>query len=102
MKDLGYMDGPEYEVFKSLYASFEDMIDINRTKIIYLRCPPEECYNRTKLRKRAEENDIPLSYLTLIHEKHEKWFKDCDPSKVLVIDASSNFRDEAAITDALV
>ena len=43
MKDLGYMDTSEYEIFKSLYANFETMIPINEMKMIYLRCSPEKC-----------------------------------------------------------
>lgn len=38
MKDLGYMDEAEYDIFKSLYKNFEEMINIKKTKIIYLRC----------------------------------------------------------------
>ena len=56
MKDLGYMDASEYEVFKSLYQSFESMMEIDKTKVIYLRCTPEKCYERTKKRKREEES----------------------------------------------
>lgn len=54
MKDLGYMDEAEYDVFKSLYDNFEQMSGMNKTKIIYLRCSPEKCHERTKLRKRPE------------------------------------------------
>ena len=67
MKDLGYMDESEYEVFKSIYASFESMSDIHRTKLIYLRCTPEKCYERLKQRKRSEEKEVPLEYLKMIH-----------------------------------
>lgn len=70
MKELGYMDESEYEVFKSLYKSFESMVEIEKTKVIYLRCTPQKCYERTKKRQRAEENEIPMEYLALIHNKH--------------------------------
>ena len=70
MKDLKYMDSGEYEVFKSLYNSFESMMDINKIKIIYLRCQPDLCFDRIEARKRAEESGIPLDYLNMIHEKH--------------------------------
>ncbi len=56
MKDLGYMDETEYEVFKSLYSQFEEMSSVEQMKVIYLRCPPEVCHHRTKLRQRSEEN----------------------------------------------
>jgi deoxyadenosine/deoxycytidine kinase len=52
MKDLGYMDEAEYNVFKSLYSNFEAMGNISKTKVIYLKCTPEKCHERTKIRKR--------------------------------------------------
>ena len=44
MKDLGYMDESEYEVYRSLYNSFESLTEVDKTKIVYLRCTPERCY----------------------------------------------------------
>jgi hypothetical protein len=40
MKDLGYMDEAEYDVFRALYENFEKMSNIDRMKLIYLRCTP--------------------------------------------------------------
>ena len=85
------MDESEYEVFKSLYKSFESMVDIDKTKVIYLRCTAEKCYERTKKRKREEESEIPLEYLSLIHNKHEEWFKDYPSENVLIIDTTEDF-----------
>ena len=93
MKDLGYMDEAAYEVFKSLYSNFETMTAIDKTKIIYLKCTPGKCYERTKKRQRAEEDEIPLEYLEMIHTKHEKWFAEYDSSKVLVIDTTEDFKN---------
>jgi hypothetical protein len=56
MKDNGYMNESEHEVFKCLYTSFESMTSEEKTKIIYLRCTPEKCHERTIARKRPEEN----------------------------------------------
>lgn len=72
------------------------MIDINKTKIIYLRCTPEKCYERLKQRKRSEESEVPLEYLKMIHDKHESWF-DTYPSKnVLIIDTTEDFKNNEA------
>ena len=95
MKDLGYMDESEYEVFKSLYTSFESMSDIDRTKVIYLRCTPDKCYERLKQRKRSEESEVPLEYLKMIHEKHEQWFKTYPSDKVLIIDTTEDFKNDS-------
>jgi len=43
------------------------MADISKTKVVYLRCSPEKCFDRTKKRQRAEESEIPLAYLRMIH-----------------------------------
>lgn len=43
------------------------MTQVDKTKVIYLRCTPEKCHDRTKKRQRSEESEIPLDYLTLIH-----------------------------------
>jgi deoxyadenosine/deoxycytidine kinase len=67
MSDLGYMSEAEYEVFKSLYKSFEAMAEIEKTKVIYLKCTPEKCHQRTKSRQRPEETEISFDYLKLIH-----------------------------------
>jgi deoxyguanosine kinase len=52
MRDLEYMDKSEYEIYRSLYQSFEKMAPINDAKIIYLHCSPQKCFERTLLRKR--------------------------------------------------
>lgn len=43
---------------------------------------------------RPEESEIPLDYLKIIHEKHEKWFESYDKKKVLVIDTEKNFKGD--------
>ena len=78
------------------------MATIEKTKIIYLRCDPSKCYERTKIRKRAEEDEIPLEYLQMIHTKHENWFKEYDSSKVLIIDTTEDFKDDEVRVSEMV
>ncbi len=40
---------------------------------IYLKTDPSICFQRLQKRKRSEESNIPLSYLNLLHAKHEEW-----------------------------
>ena len=40
---------------------------------IYLQTSPEVCYERMKKRNREAEEKVELSFLTNIHEKHERW-----------------------------
>uniref|UniRef100_A0A1I8I1Y8 DNK domain-containing protein n=1 Tax=Macrostomum lignano TaxID=282301 RepID=A0A1I8I1Y8_9PLAT len=44
---------------------------------VYLRCPPEICFNRVKLRNRSEESaGVTLSLLENLHQLHEQWLLD--------------------------
>jgi deoxyadenosine/deoxycytidine kinase len=54
MKDLGFIEEVEYAVFKEMYKNFSDMLDRQSPWIIYLRCEPEVCFERTKKRCRNE------------------------------------------------
>jgi deoxyadenosine/deoxycytidine kinase len=66
------------------------MANVDKLKVIYLRCSPEKCHERTLKRKRPEEDEISLEYLKLIHEKHESWFSSHDLKNVLVIDTTDD------------
>ncbi len=55
---MKFMDESEYEIFKAMYKSFENLVPINRAKVVYLRCEPSKCSERINQRKRPEEADI--------------------------------------------
>lgn len=57
---------------------------------VYLRTEPAVAYQRLKQRQRAEERDISLDYLQLIHELHEKWLYTKANPRVITIDANQN------------
>ncbi|PAA75004.1 hypothetical protein BOX15_Mlig000849g1, partial [Macrostomum lignano] len=66
---------------------------------VYLRCPPEICFNRVKLRNRSEESaGVTLSLLENLHQLHEQWLLDDQSADrpnapVLVLDASQDLND---------
>lgn len=57
---------------------------------IYLRTEPSVAYERLRMRNRAEEQNVSLDYLQLLHELHEKWLYTKAGSNVITIDANQN------------
>jgi len=54
--------------------------------MIYLRCPIRTIRHRIRLRGRAMEQDIPLSYLKRLDALYEQWIGRYAMSEVLVLD----------------
>ncbi len=55
--------------------------------MIYLRCPIRTIRRRIRLRGRAMEQDIPLSYLKRLEGLYEEWIAGYDLGEVLVLDS---------------
>jgi deoxyadenosine/deoxycytidine kinase len=55
--------------------------------MIYLRCPLRTIRRRIRLRGRAMEQDIPLSYLKRLERLYEQWIEHYAMSEVLVLDS---------------
>lgn len=58
--------------------------------IIYLKCSPEVCFKRIKIRNRKEEVNLDLNYLKKIDKKHTEWISNIN-MPVLEIDANINY-----------
>lgn len=58
-----------------MFELITNNLDLSYDALIYLDVSPEKCYKRIVKRGRPEENDLPLEYLSQIHEKHENWLK---------------------------
>jgi deoxyadenosine/deoxycytidine kinase len=55
--------------------------------MIYLRCPIRTIRRRIRLRRRAMEQDIPLSYLKRLECLYEQWIEGYAMGEVLVLDS---------------
>jgi deoxyadenosine/deoxycytidine kinase len=54
--------------------------------MIYLRCSMRTLRNRIRLRGRAMESDVPLSYLKRLDRLYEEWISSYEMSEVLVLE----------------
>lgn len=52
--------------------------------IVYIRTPPEVCFERLKKRGQTGDSYVTIEYLQQIHEKYEKYIRT--KSNVLVVD----------------
>merc|ERR1711971_1076049 len=96
LKNEGKMPASEYEVLTEWFnfLTNSNEIDLGVDLIIYLRTDPEKALERVRSRARGEENAIPLSYLTDLHNLHEDWLvnqKRALPAPVIVIDANKDY-----------
>jgi deoxyadenosine/deoxycytidine kinase len=55
--------------------------------MIYLRCPMRTIRRRIRLRGRAMEQDIPLTYLKRLEALYEQWIGNYAMGEVLVLDS---------------
>lgn len=71
--ESGNMTALEWQIYKSWFSWLVGNYMEKPDGFIYLRVDPKICYKRLIKRSRSEESTIPLSYLELLHEKHEDW-----------------------------
>lgn len=71
--ELGTMTELEWNLYREWFSWLVDHHVIIPTGFIYLQASPQVCFDRIKIRDRHEEAQVPLSYLDLLHQKHEDW-----------------------------
>jgi len=93
-KEMGAISPPEYSVLTGWYDWLETNMDISLDLIVYLQTHPEVAYERMRQRDRPEENQIPLSYIQLVHRYYEAWLGDQTlqkpPAPVLILNANES------------
>lgn len=84
-KDISH---DEFEIYKMCCNEFKNY---QKPLIVYIRADPEKCMERIISRAREGEV-IPIEYLTLCHEYHEKWIQMIESSKKMIIDANESIQ----------
>lgn len=81
----------EWNIYVKWHKWLVDKFNVYPDMIIYLQTTPETCYKRIKKRKREEESEIPIEYLTNLHNKHENWLINNNNIPTLVINVNKDF-----------
>lgn len=86
----GVLSDFEYDCYNEWYQYWATKATIDG--ILYIDTKPDECYRRKhNLRKRKEEESIPLEYLENLDKRHHEWLDNTNDIEVQCIDGSVNF-----------
>ena len=86
LNQMKVLTGRDWDTYWDFYQTILNAIrppDL----MIYLRCSMRTIRHRIRLRGRAMEQDIPLSYLKRLERLYEAWIKRYTLSEVLVLDS---------------
>ena len=85
LAEMGKMNQRDFQTYLELYETILSSLrppDL----MIYLRCSMRTLKKRIRLRGRQMEQDIPQSYLRLLHRLYEEWISNWTRSELLIID----------------
>jgi deoxyguanosine kinase len=88
--DSKIMSNMEYKIYNYWFKMFESNFEFNINYIIYLRVNPEISFNRIKIRKRKEEEEIKYDYIKSLHDYHDEWISSTN-RKVCLINGDKDF-----------
>jgi deoxyadenosine/deoxycytidine kinase len=86
LKQMRKLTGRDWETYWNFYQIILNAIrppDL----MIYLRCPMRTIRRRIRLRGRAMEQEIPLSYLKRLERLYEDWIGQYTMGEVLILDS---------------
>ena len=85
LHDMKRMDDRDWATYRGFYDAILDAIK-PPDLMIYLRCSMRTLRKRIRLRGRAMEQDMPLSYLKRLERLYEQWIESYDLGDVLVLE----------------
>lgn len=102
--EMGLMSELEWDLYKNWFSWLVESYTVAPTGFIYLRVEPEICFKRMQQRGRTEEHTVPLSYINLLHNKHEDWLLQknniadyLQNLPVLVLDCNRDFEHDLKV-----
>ena len=89
----GQLQKIEHEAYELWCHFYQEFVRTESDKkIIYLKCSPEVCLDRIKIRGREEEKNITMEYLNKLHKAHEDWLNN-NPC-ALILDCNKDFEHD--------
>ncbi len=85
LHEMRRIDKRDWETYRDLYRAILEAIK-PPDLMIYLRCSMRTLRKRIRLRGRAMEKDVPLSYLKRLEALYEEWIASYRMSEVLVLE----------------
>ena len=87
--DMGNIEDVEYQIYVKWFEYFVSEFPIS--KIIYVNCDPEICFNRINERSRIGENEITLDYLNKCNDYHNNMILSfCKKTDVALLELDGN------------
>ncbi|XP_015666588.1 deoxyguanosine kinase, mitochondrial [Protobothrops mucrosquamatus] len=103
--EIGHMTEIEWIIYQDwhtfLLQTFGDQLALHG--FLYLRAPPEVCFERLHWRSRPEEKGLQLPYLEQLHVQHENWLvkkatvihsEALRDVPVLILDVTKDFEND--------
>lgn len=85
LREMRRIDKRDWETYRDLYEAILEAIQ-PPDLMIYLRCSMRTLRKRIRLRGRAMERDVPLSYLKRLERLYEQWIASYHMSDVLLLE----------------
>lgn len=86
LHQMRMIDRRDWETYQAFYQAILRAIQ-PPDLMIYLRCSMRTLRKRIRLRGRAMEQNIPLSYLRRLNQLYEQWIANYDLGEVLILDS---------------
>jgi deoxyadenosine/deoxycytidine kinase len=85
LRDMGHIDKRDWATYRAFYEAILEAIE-PPDLMIYLRCSMRTLRKRIRLRGRAMEQDVPLSYLKRLQLLYDRWIEGYGLGEVLVLE----------------
>jgi deoxyadenosine/deoxycytidine kinase len=85
LHDMGNIDKRDWATYRAFYEAILEAIE-PPDLMIYLRCSMRTLRKRIRVRGRAMEQDVPLSYLKRLQLLYDRWIEGYGLGDVLVLE----------------